>query len=321
MSVSHIGSATCGSEKENLLAKNKLGRRPPKNAPALEFKSFWTGAIPSHPSTADYLEDSGWQMLGNSQFGDCVAVAMANNRRNVTDKLTGTVVYPDWTWVEALYKTQNPNFPTDDNGMDIQTCLEYLNQTGTPDGVKSVAFAKVDYANLEEVKAALAIFGDLILGITVQQANFTDFDNGQPWDYHPDSTNAGGHGVDAGGYTAQAASDVKFITWATKTSFTDAFWANEVEEAWVVVWPEYLGSEEFLASIDVNALAADYKAITGSDLPIPTPVPTPPPTPTPDTADEALAVVAKPWISKWHPFGSNKKMAAALKTWLAAKGL
>ena len=49
-----------------------------------------------------------------------------------------------------------------------------------------------------------------------------------------------------------------FITWAQETSFTDNYWSREVEEAWVVLWPEHLGSEEFLAGVDLAAFAADY---------------------------------------------------------------
>ena len=50
-------------------------------------------------------------MLGNDQYGDCVAVTWANLRRLVTALLTGNPVYPDLAQVEALYKTQNPEFP------------------------------------------------------------------------------------------------------------------------------------------------------------------------------------------------------------------
>jgi len=267
----------------------KYGRKPPKNAPALQLASFLSGVMPDHPASEDYLSTlKSWQMLGNDQYGDCVAVTWANMRRLVTATLS-TEVYPTLNQVIALYKTQNPKFPADDNGMDIQTCLEYLHSNGGPDGTKLVAFAKVNYSNLDEVRAALAIFGCLWIGINVQQANMTQFNRGQPWDYVSGSANDGGHSIIGGGYTGQASNDVRFITWAQETGFTDNFWNKQVEEAWAVIWPEQLGSAEFQQGIDVNQLAADYKALTGSDLPItpapqpptPTPSPTPDPTPTP----------------------------------------
>jgi hypothetical protein len=211
-------------------------------------------------------------------------------RRFITGVLTPVECYPTIDDVITLYKTQNPNFPTQDDGMDIQTCLEYLHHVGGPDGTKAIAFARVNYSNLEEVKAALAIFGGLWIGIYVQRANMTDFSKGQPWDYVSGSPNEGGHSVLGGGYMSVPSNDVRFITWAQETGFTDNFWGKQVEEAWVVIWPEQLGSTQFREGIELDKLAAVYKQLTGSDLLItPTPVPTPqPPTPTPNTAPGCL---------------------------------
>jgi hypothetical protein len=280
---------TIGGTMSNVPMQRKFGRKPPKNAPSLKLSSFLTGIIPDHPSSEDYLSRlQNWQMLGNDQYGDCVAVTWANMRRLVTAVLS-TENYPTMDQVTTLYKTQNPNFPTQDDGMDIQTCLEYLHSTGGPDGTKIVAFARVNLSNLEEVKAALAIFGCLWIGINVQQANMTQFYQGQPWDYVSGSPKDGGHSVIGGGYTGQTSNDIRFITWAQETGFTDNFWNKQVEEVWAVIWPEQLGSVEFQQGIDLNKLAADYKALTGNDLnvnpapqpPPPAPSPTPTPNPTP----------------------------------------
>jgi len=269
----------------NLPNQLKFGRKPPKNAPALMLANFLSGVVPDHPLSEDYLSRlQNWQMLGNDQYGDCVAVTWANMRRLVTATLA-TENYPTLDQVLTLYRTQNPNFPTQDDGMDIQTCLEYLHQTGGPDGTKVVAFARVNYSNLDEVKAAMAIFGCLWIGINVQQANVVEFNRGQPWDYVSGSPTEGGHSVIGGGYTGAASKDVSFITWAQETEFTDNFWNKQVEEAWVVIWPEQLGSVEFQEGINLTQLATDYKELTGDDLPTTSPTPVPPvPTPTPNPA-------------------------------------
>ena len=240
----------------------KFGRRAPKRAPALHLAPLLTGVIPPHPAAEDYLAalNGGWQLLGNDQYGDCVAVTWANVRRLVTSTLAAKANYPGLDQVIALYKTQNPGFPAEDNGMDIQTALEYLVKTGGPDGVKAVAFAQVDPANADEVKAALSIFGYVWTGINVLDANMTQFDAGQPWDYNPASPVDGGHSIVTGGYgppgTGPLGGDERFITWAQETSFTDAFWQHQVEECWAVIWPEHLGQKEFLAGINQAQLAA-----------------------------------------------------------------
>jgi hypothetical protein len=302
----------------------KYGRRPPKNAPALRLSSILTGTIPAHPISEDYLAQLvGWQMLGNDTYGDCVAVTWANTRRLMTALLGDAEHYPDLAGVLNVYTTQNPRFPADDNGMDIQTLLEYLVRVGGPDGVKAVAFAKVDTGNLDEVKAAEAIFGSVWTGITVTDANESEFSTGRPWDYHPTSGIAGGHSVISGGYLSQPTDDIRFITWATETGFTDAFWAHEAEEAWIVVWPEHLSTRQFQQGIDLPALAAAYKALTGRDLPVPTPPqPAPPPQPKGclDAADKALFAALAVWMLARHA-RSNQLAARAVQAWARAKGL
>jgi hypothetical protein len=292
----------------------KLGRKSPKNTPAILFKNIRTAVvIPPHPSFVDYLKALlNWLMLGNDDFGNCVAVTAANLVRVITHYL-GVEYYPTQAEVYALYKTQNKNFvpnpdnPVQDNGMDIQTCLEYWNKNEWA-GRKLIAFAKVDYANLEEVKAALAIFGCLWLGINVESINREEFDNGKAWDYSPDSEIEGGHSVVSGGYLGQSSGDVTFITWAQETKFTDKFWSHSVEEAWVVILPEHLGTQQFQQGIDLNTLAADYKTLTGRVLPLPTPV-TPPSNPGCSPAQliaAAQAAMQQVTIKKsWQAFINN----------------
>jgi hypothetical protein len=256
----------------------KFGRKPPKRAPALQLSRYLTGTIPDHPAAADYLARlSGWQMLGNDQYGDCVAVTWANTRRLVTAALSAEN-YPPMSQVTTVYETQNPGFPQQDEGMDIQTLLEWLTKNAGPDGVKALGFASVDYTNPDEVKAAIAIFGSVWTGLNVLDANMTQFSGGQPWDWS-NSPVDGGHSVITGGYgtggAGQLGGDEKFITWAQETSFTDNFWSHGIEEAWVVIWPEHLGSAEFLAGMDMATFAADYQEITGKPFPRLRPPPLP----------------------------------------------
>lgn len=281
------------------------GRRAPKRARALQLSRALTGVVPAHPAAVDQLArlHGGWQMLGNDQYGDCVAVTWANVRRLVTAALA-TEKYPPMDQVVALYKTQNPKFPAQDDGMDIQTCLEYLVTHGGPDGVKAVAFAQVDPKNVEEVKAAIALFGYVWTGVDVLDVNQQEFGSGQPWDYVRASGVDGGHSVITGGYGPAGAGalggDERFITWAAETSFTDSFWQHQVEEAWVVIWPEHLTSAAFLAGVDLSALAADYTVITGKPFPavIP-PQPKPNPTPTPAPAVDVNALTAYRSLQMW----------------------
>jgi hypothetical protein len=256
-----------------------LGRRSPKNAPALELARLLSKKLPKAPRTDDPgARFTAWQMLGNDRAGDCVAVTWANQRALITTALTGATRYPDQDQVWALYRTQNPSFDPDgspttdgpgsshDSGMDIQTCLEYLVGSGGPDGVKAIAFAKVDHTNEAELKAAHAIFGQVWYGINVLAANQTEFADHQQWDYVAGSPLDGGHSITGVGYDR---ADYRFVTWAQETAWTEAFRTHQVEESWVVIWPEHLGSTEFEQGIDRQQLAMDYQEITGQALAIP----------------------------------------------------
>lgn len=287
------------------------GRRPPKRAPAIRLSRILTGTVPDHPAAVDYLAalGGGWSILGNDRAGDCCAVTWANIRRLVTATLASED-YPSQDEVWQLYRTQNPDFDPNggpdtngpgspaDAGMEIQLLLEDLHRAGGPDGVKAVAFAKVDHTNADEVRAAIAIFGYVWTGVVVTAANMDEFGAGEPWDYVRRSAVEGGHSVITAGYgppgAGPLAGDARIITWAQETSFTDTYWAHEVDECWVVLWPEHLGSREFLQGVDLTALAADYQSITGRPLPLPSPVP-PAPAPGPAALAELAALVRQTW--------------------------
>jgi hypothetical protein len=209
-------------------------------------------------------------MLGNDQYGDCVAVMSANYRRLVSAAL-GIEAYPTLAEVLALYKTQNPNFPAQDDGMDMQTLLEYWHSHAWG-GTQLVAFAAVDPHNLAQVKAAIAIFGAVLVGMEVRQGNVTEFGRGQTWGYVPSSPVVGGHAVLAGGYLGKARGDVTFITWGAETKFTDLFVEHAWQEAYVAIMPEHFGAKQFLQGVDVSKLVEAYQQLTGQALPLPPPV-------------------------------------------------
>jgi hypothetical protein len=192
-------------------------------------------------------------------------------RRMMSALLGDKEYYPTQEQVYALYKTQNPDFPEQDDGMDLQTMFEYLHHSGGPDGVKLLAFAEVDTSNRNEVDAALAIFGGLGMGIQVQGANQIDFANGVPWDYHPGQSIEGGHAVLGGGYYNQPQNDIRFITWAKETGMTDAYWDNLVNcpqgQCWICIWPENIGTKQFIQGIDMDALRTDYEVLTNRPFP------------------------------------------------------
>lgn len=300
----------------------KLGKRDPVRKPAIAFGDVLR-ATPAHPESVDYLAIPGWEMLGNDRYGDCVAVTWANARRLLTRQVDAEH-YPDLDAVLTLYRTQNPGFPQQDDGMDIQLCLEHLVSQGGPDGVKAVAFARVNLADEDEVRAALALFGFLWVGVQVQSMNMShDVPNGVPWDYYR-SANIGGHSIIVGGYDSDnVGGDQTMVTWGKHTSMTDAFWSHQVDEAWVCIWPEHLTDRQFLDGISLPDLAAAYHDLTGRELPLPD-QPTPAPSSAPDgpsTLDQVLWSAVSAWVYARHTTKATKAVATELLAWARSKGL
>jgi hypothetical protein len=307
----------------------KYGRRPADPLkPRLRLAKYLTG-LPAFPPV-DYLSRlSGWQMLGNDQYGDCVAVTWANTRRLVTAALA-TEHYPSLPQVISVYKTQNPGFPAQDDGMSIQDLLGWLTRNTPPDGSRALGFASVDHTNPAEVKQAIAVFGSVWTGFDVIAANEDEFSAGQPWDYVSGSPDVGGHSVIVGGSgmprPGPLGGDETFITWAEETSFTDLAWSRLVGECWAVIWSEHLGSREFIDGMDLATFAADYTAITGRPFPAPVPAPPAPPAPAPGTGPDDLtrAYLTDPRLVSWsggRHCGANKYAAQQFARLRADEGL
>lgn len=283
----------------------RLGRRAvDPDRRLIRFIDIFTGNVPSFPPTADHFAQVGdWGLYGNDQFGDCGPTAVANSRKLVTKYLTGQERSPTQDDVFDLYRRSgNPNFDpatdTDDNGVDMPTMLSAVVNGGIG-GTQAVAYAAVDPSNPGEIDAAIAIFGFVLLGVDLETAQQAQTNSGL-WDYRR-SGEWGGHAVLCGAYTgANKGADRKVITWAQVVGTTDAFWNHQVAEAYAVIWPEAFGTTQFQQGIDVNALAADFQALTGKTLPIPTPAPPPPPPAPPapsSNPDTAFAAAARAWLS------------------------
>jgi hypothetical protein len=277
----------------------KLGRRPPKNAPALRLGSFLrAGVIPEHPVAADHLGRLDFGLYENDRYGDCGPTAVANLYRLVTAGLLGVERAPSQDDVFDLYRRSgNPAFDpatgTGDGGVDMQTMLEAL-LAGGIGGVRPVAFAKVDAGDDDELAAAVSIFGGVLWGVDLQRAQQQQSLQGT-WDYAA-SADWGGHAVLHGAYGGEVDT---VVTWGHQVRITTAFRQHQLQEAWIVVWAENVLHPAFQQGVDIAALASAYQALTGRPFPAQVPgVPAPadgtrpsPGAPTPATAADGTLTV------------------------------
>jgi len=293
-----------------------LGVRPKdeiRYGRAIRFKDH-TKVIPTHPLTNDDTNVGAFPMDRNDRNGTCVAAGAAHFIQIVTGLLTSNAVI--WTdgQVVAFYKTQNPNFPADDNGMVIQQGLDYLIKTGV-----ILGYATVDPTDHEAVRAAQYLGLGLIGGYNLQVAQQQQ----AVFDYVPGSPDWGGHCMVEARYVPTLIGDV---TWSTVENSTDAFQTHLCSELYFVITQAHVDHPGFRAGFNLDTFGQAYTDLTGRPF-VWAPGPTPPPSPTPEPSTPADATFAAvllenaghPWPWRIH-VGENETVARAAQAWLRAKG-
>jgi hypothetical protein len=317
-----------GDWPEDQLTTRSLGLLPAKGAESIMLsteRGTLTGVRPSHSPTADHFAAiRTWVLGGNDRFGTCGPTSVANARRLITAYLAGAPdTFTDEQVFDLYRRSGNPNFDpatgADDNGVDMQTMCEALMSGGFA-GVKPVCFAQVDATNLDDVRACEEIFGSVLLGVTLQDDQNVQTDTGL-WHYSPSPT-WGGHAIMSGRYTDPAGTvddRTGVISWRLVVDTADDFLVHQCDQVWVVIWPEHLGTKEFIEGVNLSVLAADYEALTGRPFPsVPQPVPVPDPVPSPGVptkVDLALAKDAHAWLDHPNRWGRATNLRRSLAAW------
>lgn len=262
----------------------RLGKRKPDpTKPRLRLANFLSGTPPQVPAAADHFSKvPQWGLYRNNEWGICGPTALANSRRLITQAATGTMDAPPQGDVTDLYTRVsgfNPATGANDDGVILQDMLTEAVKNGLGSH-KPLGFAEVDHTNIDEMMAAIAIFGFLIIGVDLRTPQQSQT-NQRLWEHVDAGGDWGGHAILGGRYTnpdGTLADRTGVVTWAMLVDMTDNFINRQLDEAWVVIWPEHLRDSAFLEGMDVPAFALAYKNITGRDFPATIP-PAPQPTP------------------------------------------
>lgn len=271
-----------------------------------------------------------WPMYSNDRYGCCVWATIGHQVQSFTAYAHGEPVTISEVDILRAYSTVtgfDPRDPSTDRGTVIQHALNYWRKTGVA-GHGILAFAEVDPLDREEVEAAIYIFGNLHLGISFPASAMQQFNMHQAWDVvDNDGGDMGGHAIANAAYDRED-DTYRVVTWARDVTMTDEFWRRYVDEAWVVISPEWLdASGHTPEGVDLYGLGEEFSQLTGLNNPFPGPKPTPDNGPGPDVgtetvtaADEDLAEIARTWVRK-RRHGDNNQLAKALRLWLERKDL
>src|ERR1035437_2961088 len=246
----------------------KFGLLPPiPDRPVLELRTLGT-ALPKPPPEVHNLElipDS--DMLGNNRYGDCIAVAIENDRRASRaalglplNKMTAAQVVKN-----NFAMTGGP-----DVGLVAQLALEWTHRNGWG-GDRLLCFARVN-RSLLSIDETISEFHSGLFCVEI--------DGSQEYPsslWNPDNSGyAGGYGVAGGTYTPQY---TVVRTWGYNARMTPAFVAQKCGEFDVLIWDFEWNSLNYERQ---TQLVSDYQILTGNTWTGPLPIP---PTPTPGGFD------------------------------------
>lgn len=280
----------------------KLGKLPPKfDCRTLLLHRYITKALPPPPPAIDWgakvvapgstQPNSGWDMLGNDQAGDCAEAGILHAIQSWSAD-AGTPpggIVPNAGEAFSLYAALtgfDPASGNNDNGTVLLDALNYWRQTGislpsapsnlsnppSPPGTvvhKIGAYAQVDPHNPVLIRQAINLFGGLYCGVELP----VGVQNSQVWGipanpiYHwmpawrPGSW--GGHCVWIVAYDQNA---YYCVSWGQIIKITNRFMPIYFSELYALASKDFLinGGQQTAGGVNVAEWQSDLAAIGGS---------------------------------------------------------
>lgn len=264
--------------------KVKLGRKRPKALPAcLKLEPYINQNVELPPSInrRDKAAQSTARMYLNDEYGDCVIAGKGHWLGVVSSNDSdspGIVMCTDQEILSQYHSICGPG----DNGCNITDVLDVMRSAGfiaSGQRHKIDGYVSVDWTNQQVVKAALVLFGGLVLGINLPKA----WTSNAVWDV-TNTQIVGGHDVTAIDYDD---SGVYISSWGRIYRITwPAFQSRQwIEECYALLGPDWYGNDQVNSTtgLATAVLRDDLAKIANGVIPDigpPTP-PTPPAPPTP----------------------------------------
>lgn len=269
------------------MKRYKLGRRPATHTRRSMLKALalapFLDALGTPPTTpTDYVTavvaqygSSGWGMLGNDQWGDCVE-ASDGHQLMLRTANTGNIAIPTTADVLGIYSAEtgfnqsagpSGNNPTD-QGSDETTDANFMVSTGLL-GHKAAGTGMIDPTNMAHIKWAVQLFGCCQLGVVVDESMEEDFDALQPWETPASANNptAGGHGIPIVSYDNSYAYIVTWGGGGWSRGLQPIAWslmqnAAFLDEAHAFVFPDFVKTGGTAPSgFDLDGLLAKLQQI------------------------------------------------------------
>jgi hypothetical protein len=198
--------------------------------------------LPAAPVSVSYMTKvRGWGMMLNDSLGDCTC-ACAGHQIEQWSAYAGRLVVPADSAILSAYEAIGgyvPGDPSTDNGCVVLDVLNYWRKTGIA-GHKIAAYVSVNPENVEEVKLAVSLFGNIYLGVQLplsvqEQPVWTVPAAGTGGSGQPGSW--GGHAIPIVQYNERG---FNVITWGAPLWASWNFLRVYCDEAYAVLSPDWI---------------------------------------------------------------------------------
>jgi hypothetical protein len=245
----------------------KLGKKPARpDAVKLKMNNFINKKVVlkqmtlTHPKSfgnETLFPTSGWGMLGNDNYGDCV-FAGAGHETMLWNKMGGRDVSFNDASVLSDYSAVtgfNPADPSTDQGTDMEQAAAYRRKVGVVDdkGTRHTiaAYLAIEPGNLEDHLIALYLFEAVGIGILFPSYAMDQFNSGKPWSYKRGGSIEGGHYIPLVG---RRSTYTKLVTWGKCIPMTDAFFRHYNDESIAYVSWEMMNNNKSQEGFDQQGL-------------------------------------------------------------------
>jgi len=237
------------------MGKFKLGRLPATRPFGLSDLSVYaSGKLPAPPAEVT-VPAAGYPIDGNDQYGDCTMAGVAHLIAAWDAEVSEADPIPDAQEVVQTYFELSGG---QDTGLNEANVLQAWRNQGLF-GRKIAAYAPVDPKNIVELHQAIAFYGGAYLGIVCPESAQQQFAADQPWTFVPGSPIAGGHCIDALGFTQNG---LLCATWGGIALVTYGFLAHFLDEAWAVLGNQAVERQGDALGIDLVTLRADLDSLS-----------------------------------------------------------
>ena len=219
-------------------------------------------ALPAPPPELDLSERVlEWPMYGNDRIGDCTTAAAGHMIEAWTAESRGVPVEVTESAVLAAFDRVKIVDPlTGEEGAVELDVLKYWRTAGI--GRHTVgAFARLAVHDKALARTGAFLFGGLYIGValplTAQSQAVWDWTGSLSGPALPGSW--GGHAVNVVGYDEDA---LTVVTWGSLKRMSWAFWTRYVDEAYVVLSPDFVRRDHAPNGFDLEQLRADLALIS-----------------------------------------------------------